>query len=120
MNTLQFDNGVAGDKADYVRGSGVAGVGWNWLGGPGKLTSEAPATRTGPEARERWRGYSKGVGVTPLRNPGHREGESGMLRLGLAPATEGERYGPQPGLKTRLIWPAGAASWRGRAPTWPN
>jgi hypothetical protein len=49
-------------------------------------------------------GCSGRVGVTSARNPGHGEGESGMLRLGLAPAREGEHYGPQPGLRTGLIW----------------
>jgi hypothetical protein len=43
--------------------------------------------------------------MTPARNLGRGEGESGVLRLGLAPAREGESYGPQPGLETGLIWP---------------
>ena len=41
--------------------------------------------------RERFRH----VRVTPTSNPGHGEGESGVLRLGLALAREGEHYGPK-------------------------
>jgi hypothetical protein len=37
------------------------------------------------------------IRVTPASNPGREEGESGALRLGLAPAREGEHYGPKQG-----------------------
>jgi hypothetical protein len=66
-------------------GSGVTRAGWNWWG-LGEHTGGAPATRTGSRMGERWRECSGRVGVTPVRKPGHREGESGVLRLGLAPA----------------------------------
>jgi hypothetical protein len=39
-------------------------------------------------------------------------GESSVLMLGLAPAREGECYGPQPGLETRQIWPDVARAWQ--------
>lgn len=42
------------------------------------------------------------VGVTLARNPSHREGKLGALNLVLAPARDGECYGPQQGLRTGL------------------
>jgi hypothetical protein len=59
--------------------------------------------RIGPGTRERQRECPERVRITPVRNPGHREGESGALKLGLAPAREGECYGPQQGLGTGPI-----------------
>jgi hypothetical protein len=40
--------------------------------------------------------------VTPASNPGHREGKSGTLRPGLAPARKVECYGPKQGHRARL------------------
>jgi hypothetical protein len=54
--------------------------------------------------RERRRGGSRRVEVTPTRNPGRGEGESGVLGLGLAPAWGGECYGPTQELGTGPIW----------------
>jgi hypothetical protein len=76
-------------KQTGLRGAWVAGVGWNWRGGSSELTGEAPAVRMGPKTRERRRGCSGRVGMIPARNPGRREGQSGMLKLGLASAKEG-------------------------------
>jgi hypothetical protein len=93
------------------RGPRVVGVGWNWRGGPGELTGGAPVAITGAEAREQCRGCSGRVWMTPARNLGRGEGESSVLRLGLAPAREGERYGPQPGLGMGLIWSDAERAW---------
>jgi hypothetical protein len=43
--------------------------------------------------------------VTLMRNLGRGKGESGVLRLGLALAREGECHGPTQGLETGPIWP---------------
>jgi hypothetical protein len=50
--------------------------------------------------------------MTPTRNPDRGEGESDVLRLGLAPAMEGECYGPQSSLGTELIWSDATWAWR--------
>jgi hypothetical protein len=95
---------AAGAKAGAASGKlGVAGVGRHWRGGPGKHTSRTPAVRTAPEERtaEECSGW---VGMTSARNPVRGEGESDVLRLGLALVREGEHYGPQPRLGTGLIW----------------
>jgi hypothetical protein len=89
-----------------------ARVSRNWRGGLSELTSGAPATRTGPEVRERRRECTGRVGITPARNPSHRERGSGALKLELAPAREGEHYGPQQGLRTRPIWSDAAQARR--------
>jgi hypothetical protein len=70
---------------------------------------------TDTRARERWRDSSRRVGVTPARNPGRREGESGALRLGLAPVRQGECHGLTQGLETGPIWPGTARGRRGCA-----
>jgi hypothetical protein len=51
--------------------------------------------RPGQETRERRRECSGRVGLIPARNPSHEEGQSGVLRLGLALAKEGEHHGSQ-------------------------
>jgi hypothetical protein len=61
--------------------------------------------------KEPKRGCPGRVGITPARNPNRREGESGALKLELPLAWEAERYGPQPGLGTGLIWPDAAWAW---------
>jgi hypothetical protein len=95
---------VAGDRTDAAFGGlGVAWVGRNWRGGLDELSGSAPAMRPGSGKREQRRRCFGRVGITSARNPGRREEESGTLKLGLAPAREGERYGPQPGLGTGLI-----------------
>jgi hypothetical protein len=42
------------------------------------------AVRTRPGTRERRREFSGRVEITPVRNPSRGDGESGVLRLGLA------------------------------------
>jgi hypothetical protein len=66
---------VAGDRAGAdSRAFEVAGDGLDWRGGPRELTGGTPAARTGSEARERWRGCSRRVEGTFVRNPGCGEG----------------------------------------------
>lgn len=52
------------------------------------------------------------VVVTPVRNLGHKDGESSALRLGLAPTKEGECYRPKQGLGMGLNRPAVARAWQ--------
>jgi hypothetical protein len=94
----------AGAGAGY-RGSEVTGVGQDRREGPRELAGGVPATRPRPKAGERQRESSGRVGITPARNPSRGEGESGTLRLGLAPAREGECYGPTRGLGMGPNWP---------------
>jgi hypothetical protein len=104
----------AGASASY-RGSEVTGVGQDRREGPDELAGGVLATRPRPGARERQRESSARVGVTTARNPGNEEGESGVLRLGLALTREGECYGPTQWLGTGSIWPDtawGTANWR--------
>jgi hypothetical protein len=77
------------------RGYEVTGVSQDRREGPDKLIGGTLATRPGPETRERQRECSGQVGLIPARNPGHGVGQSGVLRLGLALAKEGEHHGPQ-------------------------
>jgi hypothetical protein len=78
---------VAEDEADTAtEGFGIAEAGWNKCGGLDEHTGGAPATRMGPGTRERRRKCSEWVRVTPARNLGRGEGESGVLRHRLAPA----------------------------------
>jgi hypothetical protein len=79
------------------RGSKVTTVGQDQRDGPDKLAGRVPAMRLRPGARERRRESSRWVGVTLARNLGRGDGESSVLRLGLAPAREGECYRPTQG-----------------------
>jgi hypothetical protein len=81
------DIGAPGAGAGY-RGSEVSRVGQDRREGPGELTGGVSNTRPRPRVRERRRESSGQIGGNPARNPGHMEGESGALRLGLAPARE--------------------------------
>jgi hypothetical protein len=85
------------------RGFEVTEVGQDRREGPSELTGGTSATRPRPETRERRRECSGRVGVTPARNLGHGEGQSGALRLILAPVKEGECHGSKQGLKTGPI-----------------
>jgi hypothetical protein len=68
---------------------------WDQLGGPDKLNGGTPVVRTGLGTRERWGERFGRVRVTLTSNPGRGERKSSMLRPGLAPAREGEYYGPK-------------------------
>jgi hypothetical protein len=108
---------VAGAGAGAVyRGFEITGVSQDRREGPNELASGVPAMIPRSEAREHQRESSRRVGVTPARNPDRREGESSVLRLGLALAREGEFYGPTQRHNARLNWPPIAwdmANWRG-------
>jgi hypothetical protein len=98
----------AGAGASY-RGSEVTGVGQDRRERPDELTGGVLATRPRLGVRERWRESSRRVMVTPARNPSRGGGgESGALRLGLAPASAGECYEPTQGHGARLNWPVTA------------
>jgi hypothetical protein len=62
--------------------------------GPARRTQQTHWWGSGHEtetrARERRRESSERIEGTPARNPDRGEGESGALRLRLAPAREGE------------------------------
>jgi hypothetical protein len=89
---------VTGARAGAgYRGSEVIGVGQDWREGPDELAGGVPATRLRPGARERWRESSGRIRVTPARNSDHGEGESGVLRLGLAPTGKGKAMGQHRG-----------------------
>jgi hypothetical protein len=112
----------AGAGAGY-RGPEVTGVGQDLREGPDELVGGVPATRPRPGARERRRESFERVGITLARNPSHGEGESGVLRLVLAPVREEECYGTTHGLGMGSIWPdtaRGATNQRGRTPVRPN
>jgi hypothetical protein len=82
-----------------VRPPGVWGR-RSWPGparGPNKHDSGFLVLRTGLGTRERQEGRSGQVGATPVINLGREEGGSGVLRLRLAPASEGEHYEPKQG-----------------------
>jgi hypothetical protein len=105
------------------RGFEVTRVGQDRWEGSGELTGGVSATRPRLGARERWGESSGRVMVTPARNPGHREGELGVLRLGLASARVGGCYGPTQGYGVRLNWPVtvwGAVNRRGWTLARPN
>jgi hypothetical protein len=86
---------VAGARAGVgYTGFEVTGVGQDRREGPGELTGVIPATRQGPETRERRRESFERVEVTPARNLGRGERQSSALRLGLAPTRVWECYGP--------------------------
>lgn len=94
--TSAHDSEVVGDGAGAgSRRFEVAGVGPDRRGGPNELTGGALTARMGSEVTERRRECSGLVGVTPVRNPGHGDGESGALRPGLVLAREGKHYGPK-------------------------
>jgi hypothetical protein len=103
---LLLGDEVAGARAGVgYRGSEVTGVGQDRREGPDKLTGGIPATRPGPETRERWRESSGWVEVTPASNPDRGEGQSGALRLRLASTRVGKCYGPTQRHDTGPIWP---------------
>jgi hypothetical protein len=104
---------VAGAGAGVgYRGSEVTGVGQDLREGPSELTGGIPATRPGPEMREQWRESFGRVRVTPARNTGRGQGQSGALRLGQAPTRVGECYGSTQGHDARLNWPVTASGRR--------
>jgi hypothetical protein len=78
---------VAGDRADGHRG--VWGCrGWLELVRRARRTHwRDPDAKTGLKAREGGGGSSGWVGMTPARNSGREEGESGVRTLGLASAS---------------------------------
>jgi hypothetical protein len=63
-------------------GSGVAGVGQNRRGRLGEVAGGVVATRPGSERGERRRKGSERVGVIPVRNSDHGEGQSTTTGLG--------------------------------------
>jgi hypothetical protein len=99
------------------KGFEVTGVGQDRRGGPDELTSGAPAVRIGLGTRERQRVRSVRIGITPVSNPGHEEGKSGVIRprqaqrgRGILQTKAGARRGAE-----STNHRADAENWRGEA-----